>query len=468
MHLTALVFVALAVAAAAAHSPAAAADTAESAARRREATCSITDFGAVGGNRTADARANAAAIQRALNSCGRVVVPPGVFKMAPVVLQSDTVLELAAGAVLAGSDDWHDYLPAVHFMPPAGNSGTQPGQLQLTPLISARGARNVSIGGGNGTIDGTGWFAWPSANWSSPECGEFGHCAGPTFFGAPLAQLRPPHVLTFTHCANTRLANITITNPPYWGVQHFFSNDTVMDFVTILAPRWTREIAGFMPFSVRDYTVADSYVEVGDDAVAIMSGPDWANGEGCDASVLCPVANWSWPTAGVAFQRLFVRGRSVAIGSEDFGNVTDVLFDDCTIGDDAGSAPWAFKIKMHSNVGCRVGDIAVRNTRMGRIAPNSWQDPNGGVAILMFMSYNDPPIGPGLPQPRISNISFINVTATATVAAGQLVGGLHNISAVHFANCDFRASDHRSPWRLSGVDTASCSSVNTTPPFPTS
>jgi len=406
------------------------------------------------------------AMQRALENCTHVIVPAGVFKLAPVTLPSHTVLELSEGSVLAGSDDWQDYLPAIHFMPPAGNSGTQPGQLQLTPLISARGAMNVSIMGGNGTIDGTGWFAWPTANWSSPECGEHGYCAGPTFFGAPQASMRPPHVLTFTHCANTSLSNVTIANPPYWGVQHFFSNDTALNFVTILAPRWTREIAGFMPFSVRRYAVADSYVEVGDDAVAIMSGPDWADGD-CAASAKCPVANWSWPTVSVSFRRLFVRGRSVAIGSEDFGNVTDVLFDNCTIGDDEGSAPWAFKIKMHSNVGCRVGDIVVSNTRMGRIAPNSWQDPSGGTAIQMLQSYNDPPINPDVPQPRISNISFINVTATATVAAGQLAGGLHNISAIHFANCDFRCSDHRTPWRLSNVDAASCSSVNTTPPFPT-
>ena len=39
------------------------------------------------------------------------------------------------------------------------------------------------------------------------------------------------------------------------------------------------------------YTVEDSYVAVGDDAVAIMSGPDYLNGA-CqsDASTPCPVS----------------------------------------------------------------------------------------------------------------------------------------------------------------------------------
>jgi len=436
----------------------------------RLSTCAITDFGARAGNDTADAPLNAVAVQRALASCELVVVPAGVWKLAPVSIPSNTTLWLEQGAVLAGSDEWTHYLPAVHFMPPLGNSGTQPQMLQLTPLISARDAVNVTIAGANGTIDGNGWFAWPSANWSSPDCGVRKWCAGPTYFGSPPQQqlMRPPHVLTLTHCAHTAVVNVTITNPAYWGVQHFFSNSTLMSHVTILAPRWTREIAGFMPFSVRDYAVKDSYVYVGDDAVAIMSGPDWQDPAGCPASAACPVANWSWPTSGVAFERLFVRGRSVAIGSEDFGNVTDVLFDNCTIGDDEGSAPWAFKVKMHSNVGCRVGDITVRNTKLGRIAANTWQDPgaSGGTAILIGLSYSDPPIDPRAPQPTCDNITFSNVSATATVAAGAFTGGLNPIQGLHFEQCAFRSTSTQ-PWHLVNVSAATCTSVGTTPPFPT-
>ena len=106
-----------------------------------------------------------------------------------------------------------------------------------------------------------------------------------------------------------------------------------------------------------------------------------------------------------------------------FGNVTDVLFDECTIGDDEGSSPHAFFFKMHSNCGnatkvqCRIGDVVVRNTKLGRIRNNTWQDAGhrGDFAIEMAMSYADPPIDPSLPQPVISNISFINVTATETL-----------------------------------------------------
>ena len=68
------------------------------------------------------------------------------------------------------------------------------------------------------------------------------------------------------------LTNVTIKNSGFWGLQHFYCNNSYMSHVTITAPRWTRQIAGFMPWSVINYTVEDSYVAVGDDAVAIMSG----------------------------------------------------------------------------------------------------------------------------------------------------------------------------------------------------
>jgi len=261
-------------------------------------------------------------------------------------------------------------------------------------------------------------------------------------------------VLTFTLSTDVTVSNVTITNPAFWGLQHFFCNRSVLTRVTILAPRWTREIAGFMPWSVLDYSVEDSYVHVGDDALAIMSGSD-ASGR-------------LWPTRGLLFRRLFVRGRSVAIGSADFGNVSDVLFDECTIGDDAGSSPWAFKIKMHLNHASLVSDIVFRNTKFGNITSNTWQDPgnDGGVAIDMGMNYGGVPADPSKGQPRISNISFINVNATQTRMAGSLVGGVTNaIAGLHFDGCNFHPTA-TVPWSIRNVDLSSCSSIHTSPTFP--
>ena len=407
----------------------------------------LADYGARAGNLTADARHNAAAITAALAACYSVAVPPGkVFKIAPIVLPSHRTLELGEGSSLVGSDDWTHY-GTTRFMPPMGSA------MQLRPLISALNATNITITGANGTIDGNGWFAWPAANWSSPECGLHGRCIHNVFFGEPAQQLRPPHVLTFTSSTFIVLRNVTVRNPAFWGIQHFYCNNTKMSHVTILAPRWTRQIAGFMPWSVLDYAVEDSYVHVGDDAVAIMSGTD--------------EAGKVWPTSRLRFKRLFVRGRSVAVGSADSGNVTDVLFEDCTIGDVDGSSPWAIKIKMHVNVASHVSGMMFRNVKLGNITSNTWQDSKPYPAIQMGMNYGNVAVDPTKGQPTIRNISFVNVSATETSVAGSFVGATEgSISELHFQQCTFR-STARTPWSVTNVSTGGCTSKATSPPFPT-
>ena len=45
-------------------------------------------------------------------------------------------------------------------------------------------------------------------------------------------------------------------------------------------------------------------------------------------------------------------------------------------------------------------------------------------------------------------------------------GGSYNkVSGLHFIDCDFHATSP-DPWVLDGVDAASCTSVNSSPPFP--
>ena len=131
---------------------------------------------------------------------------------------------------------------------------------------------------------------------------------------------------------------------------------------------------------------------------------------------------------------------------------------------------------MHSNCGnatvnsqCRIGDIVIRNTKLGWIRNNTWQNPGneGDFAIQMGLKYSDPPIDPSLPQPVISNISFINVTATKVKKVAHLQGSLNgSISRLNFIDCHFHATSS-DPWLLlGGVDASSCTSLNSSPPFP--
>ena len=72
-----------------------------------------------------------------------------------------------------------------------------------------------------------------------------------------------------------------------------------------------------------------------------------------------------------------------------------------TIGDDQGSSPWAFKIKMHLNVPSHVSGLRIVNTKFGNITSNTWQDPgdDGGTAIQMGMNYAGVPVDPTKGQP---------------------------------------------------------------------
>jgi hypothetical protein len=74
---------------------------------------------------------------------------------------------------------------------------------------------------------------------------------------------------SFPHC---KIAHHHRHPPPH-GRQHFYCNNSRMEHVTILAPRWTREIAGFMPWSVINYTVEDSYVRTPTSATMFHSVP---------------------------------------------------------------------------------------------------------------------------------------------------------------------------------------------------
>ena len=63
-------------------------------------------------------------------------------------------------------------------------------------------------------------------------------------------------------------------------------------------------------------------------------------------------------------------------------------------GDDAGSSPWAFKIKMHVNAPSHVSGVVFKNSKFGNITSNSWQDAKCYPAIQMVSNL--------LPRPGIA------------------------------------------------------------------
>jgi polygalacturonase len=103
-------------------------------------TFRVTDYGALGDDKTDDTSALQAALSAAGSAGGgTVVVPAGTYLSGPIVLSSGTRLELSAGAMLK--------------MLPMASYGT------VTAFITANNAHDIALTG-SGTIEGQGQDWW--------------------------------------------------------------------------------------------------------------------------------------------------------------------------------------------------------------------------------------------------------------------------------------------------------------------
>ena len=142
------------------------------------------------------------------------------------------------------------------------------------------------------------------------------------------------------------------------------------------------------------------------------------------------------------------------------------------IGDDNGSSPWAVKVKTHTPHGGVVRNVTLQSVRLGRIAPNSWQQPHGGTALYVLLEpYNNPPFPPGAPQPtasRFTDISFIDVYVLGAVTAGVFEAAAPlAIEGLTLQNVSFgNVSPHTAPWSCARLNGTISEGVE--PPLPAS
>jgi polygalacturonase len=148
---------------------------------------------------------NTRAIQQALDSCsikgGRVIIPPGNYVTATLLLKSNTTLYLSAGAVLLGNTDIKQY--------PYLNAGISfyGEDWARQSLIFSRDAVNVTIEG-EGTIDGRG-ASFPVTTDKKPD-----------------RYKNRPYLLWFAGCRNVRVSNIHLRNSAFW-MQHYLGCENV-------------------------------------------------------------------------------------------------------------------------------------------------------------------------------------------------------------------------------------------------
>jgi polygalacturonase len=235
---------------------------------------------------------NTTAIQSAIDDCakaggGTVQLSGGVFVSGPIVLKSNVTLDLAKGTTLLGSPDHADYPKKTEFRAP----GTQ-------SLVSATNAENIAITG-SGTIDGNGESWWEEARKT--------HNAG--VVGA--VDFRP-RLVVFDHCKHVRIEGVTIQNSPSWQVVPYYTDDTVIRNVRILAPQHSPNTDAIDPFSSSNMIIDHVYADVGDDNIAIKSGI--INSPGPDA-----------PSTNITITDCeFMHGHGLSIGSEIAGGANNI------------------------------------------------------------------------------------------------------------------------------------------------
>ena len=349
--------------------------------------------GALGSSAACDPRAHGAkgdgvtkdnvAIQAAIDACeerggGTVRLVAGTHLSAPIMLKSNITLQLDKRATLLGSADHADYPPLTMFHLP-----------DLQPLVSASNASHISITG-EGVIDGAGESWWKEAR-TIRNAGVLGS-------GHPR-----PKLIIFDHCKHVRVEGVTIQNSPMWQLVPYYSDDVIIRNVRILAPPNSPNTDAIDPFSSSHVVIDHVYADVGDDNVAIKSGP--INSPGPDD-----------PSRDITITDCtFLHGHGLSIGSEIAGGVQNIRAERIHFeGTDNG-----IRIKSNRDRGNDIGHFFFRDIEM--------KDVKNALVISEYYPKVLPPATEA-PQPvtrltpHFHDIVLENVTATGSVSAGAIVG----------------------------------------------
>jgi polygalacturonase len=299
--------------------------------------CSVVDSGAEGSLIWAQlVPYDTAAFQRAIDRCaaaggGSVEVPAGEWLIGPIFLKSNIRLHLAKGAEIAGATD------AALF----GGEGDRIG------LVNVRDASNVSIDG-EGVIDGQGavWWERMRALWR----------ADPSF--ATDGQARQgfkdtrPRLVAITHSRNVRVQGVSLVNSPSFHLVMTDSDYLTVEHVRIESPAHGPNTDAIDPTQSRHIRIANNFISVGDDAVAIKSNhPDPAHPDAASSDILI--------TGNVIHN-----SRGICIGSGTSGGVRSVRVENNVF---VGSM-YGFRIKTARGKGGEISDIVFRNNRMTDVA----------------------------------------------------------------------------------------------------
>lgn len=397
-------------------------------------TLNVKDFGAKGDGKTDDT----AFIQCAINACpkdGRVYVPAGIYRITPLFLKSDLVLELGKDAVLSAYTE-RERFPILPGKIICNNPSEEYllGTWEGDPLdcfagvITGINVSNVLITG-EGTIDGNA----SKENW---------------WENAKVKRIAwRPRMVFLNKCKDVTIHGITVKNSPSWNIHPYFSENLRFIGMNILGPKDSPNTDGLNPESCKKVDIIGVYFSVGDDCIAIKSGKIYMG------------ARYKTPSEQLVIRQCCMRDGhgSIVIGSEMAGGVKDLTVENCLfINTDRG-----LRIKTRRGRGkdAIVTGIHFKNIKMDHvmtpIVMNSFYFCDADGHSEYVQSKEPYPVDDRTPY--LGDFVFQNLEANNCHAAASYMYGLpeQKIGHVIFENAHFTfAAEPKAgvPAMMDGVD----------------
>ena len=225
----------------------------------------------------------------------------GVWLCPPLNLTSNTVVYLESGSILKA--DVQAHWPSLQPLPNYRVSHDHPlqGKPRLAAFLGGFGVQNLTIGGENGTIDGSGHYWYALGNYGKNETHN------------------RPSLFECVYCTDMVLENVTFANSSWWTIHPVLSDRLHATQISIINPTIGDPLLvpntdGFDPDSTSNVLLEDSYIAVNDDAVAIKAGWDCAGYDNPVASSNITIRNLN----------VWRGGGGISIGSEMSGGVSNV------------------------------------------------------------------------------------------------------------------------------------------------